>query len=230
MSSTSRSPSPAPPPGLDIERFVRAQVGVGVWGDTYDEALHELRRGRKRGHWMWYVFPQALGLSMSGMGQQFAIHSLEEARAYLMHPTLGARLEEATEAVLKGPTKDVERLFGDSLEAQKFRSSMTLFAIAAQGSQKDLFERALGAYWDGEMDEMTLDIMDPESSEHEPDHTKDGFEDESEGSSDGLGQAADTPPKHEADQLEANDEGGSYGDYDGLGQADAGSPRRDKPV
>lgn len=191
MSSKRGSPSPRHAPRPDIERFVRAQAGVGVWGDTYDEALRQLRRGRKRGHWIWYVFPQVAGLSMSGMGQRFSIHSLDEARAYVAHPTLGARLKEATEAVLEAPTKDVEELFGGSLDAQKFRSSMTLFARAAQGPGKQLFERALAVYWDGERDEMTVDIMDPEPTQDDLKPLKANDEVDSDRQSDVEGQNAD---------------------------------------
>lgn len=200
MSSSSArrfsSSYPTPETLPEVEHFVRAQAGIGVWGETYDEALRELRQGRKRGHWIWYVFPQVVGLSMSSMGQRFSIHSLAEARAYLAHPILSVRLKEAAQAVLDAETEDIEELFGGSLDAQKFRSSMTLFAIVAEGAEKDLFGRVLGTYWDGEMDEMTMDILHYEPSQHGSDMEKNA---EGHG---GSGSSVDEEPEQE----KANDQ------------------------
>lgn len=131
----------------DLERFVRAQAGV------YDSALAELRAGEKRSHWMWFVFPQIKGLGMSEMSVRFAIYSLDEAKAYLAHPVLGARLIECVEAVLAVRGKTADEIFGypDDL---KFRSSLTLFAKAS--GDGSVFERALDQYFDGAMDDATL--------------------------------------------------------------------------
>lgn len=180
-----------------------------MWGETYEEALRELRRGRKRGHWIWYVFPQVVGLSMSSMGQRFSIHSQTEAQAYLAHPILGARLKEATQAVLDAPTEDIEELFGDSLDAQKFRSSMTLFAIVAQGSDRELYKKVLATYWDGEMDEKTVEIMRYEPSENGSDQEETDEEDDSSGSSVDEGKERGNAKTNDKDGSDGNsaDEG-----------------------
>ena len=108
----------------DLARFVAAQDG------SYERALAEIRRGRKTGHWMWFVFPQLAGLGSSAMAQRYAVRSLDEARAYLRHPVLGPRLREITAAVLAlPPDATTEAVFG-GIDAIKLRSSMTLFARA----------------------------------------------------------------------------------------------------
>jgi uncharacterized protein (DUF1810 family) len=124
----------------DLERFMRAQAGV------YDSALAELRAGRKRTHWMWFVFPQIAGLGSSPTAQQYAIRSLDEARAYLAHPVLGPRLTEAASAVLAVEGRSASDILGypDDL---KLRSSMTLFARAA--SDPGVFQQVLDRYYDG---------------------------------------------------------------------------------
>src|SRR5689334_13159806 len=106
-----------------LERFVEAQDRV------FDQALGELRAGRKRSHWMWFVFPQVAGLGMSATSRTYAIASLEEARAYLDHPVLGPRLVECAEAVLAHPERTALEVMG-SPDDVKLRSSMTLFARA----------------------------------------------------------------------------------------------------
>ncbi|WP_207283029.1 DUF1810 domain-containing protein [Pseudomonas sp. FW300-N2F2] len=106
-----------------LERFVQAQAS------TYDQALLELRRGRKEGHWMWFIFPQLRGLGVSENATYYGLRDLEEARDYLHHPLLGPRLECATRAVLDSEVA-VEKLLG-TLDAMKFASCMTLFAAAA---------------------------------------------------------------------------------------------------
>jgi uncharacterized protein (DUF1810 family) len=131
----------------DLQRFVDAQDG------DHDRALAELRAGEKRSHWMWFVFPQLAGLGRSAMAQQYAISSLDEARAYLDHPVLGARLRECTRAVLDAVPRSAEQIFG-GIDAVKLRSSMTLFARAA-GPDETLFTDVLAAYFDGAADPLT---------------------------------------------------------------------------
>jgi uncharacterized protein (DUF1810 family) len=133
---------------FDLERFVEAQAGV------YEQACAELRAGRKRSHWMWFVFPQIRGLGSSEMAVRYAISGLEEARAYLEHPILGPRLRECAGVVVGVEGKTVEEIFGypDDL---KFHSSMTLFAKAEEGG--GVFRGALEKYFGGEMDRGTLE-------------------------------------------------------------------------
>ena len=132
----------------DLERFVTAQDD----GGTYDAALAELRAGRKRSHWMWFVFPQIAGLGLSATSQRYAISGLEEARAYLAHPVLGPRLREVAAVVAGLPGHDAAAVFG-SVDAQKLRSSMTLFARAAPG--EPVFRQVLDRYFAGAEDEAT---------------------------------------------------------------------------
>jgi uncharacterized protein (DUF1810 family) len=133
----------------DLSRFVSAQAAV------YPEALAELKEGRKRTHWMWFVFPQIAGLGVSPTARRYAIRSLDEARAYLAHPVLGPRLEECARAVLGVDGKTAEDIFGypDDL---KLRSSMTLFARAA--NDPGVFQAVLDRYYDGP-DSKTLDLL-----------------------------------------------------------------------
>ena len=131
---------------LDAQRFVDAQAPV------IDRVRAELRAGRKRTHWMWFVFPQIAGLGNSAMAVRYAIGSLDEARAYLAHPILGPRLRECTQLVLAVQDRTIDAIFGhpDNL---KFRSSMTLFAKAAP--EERVFADALTKHFSGEMDERT---------------------------------------------------------------------------
>ena len=131
---------------MRLERFVEAQAPV------YDQALRELRAGRKQSHWMWFVFPQIAGLGHSAMAQTYAVESLEEARAYLAHPVLGVRLRECCQAVMDAQGKSAHDIFG-SPDDLKFRSSMTLFDMAAPN---DVFRTALEKYFDGAVDPFTL--------------------------------------------------------------------------
>jgi uncharacterized protein (DUF1810 family) len=133
----------------DLSRFVSAQAAV------YPEALAELKEGRKRTHWMWFVFPQIAGLGVSPTARRYAIRSLDEARAYLAHPVLGPRLAECARAVLAVDGKTAEDIFGypDDL---KLRSSMTLFARAAD--DPGVFQAVLDRYYDGP-DPKTLDLL-----------------------------------------------------------------------
>ena len=132
--------------GFDLERFVRAQAPV------FEFALQELRRGRKTGHWMWFVFPQLAGLGRSEMSQRYAISSLEEARAYLEHPTLGPRLRACAAAVLAARAGSIEDVLG-SIDALKLRSSMTLFHRAAP--EDPIFPAVLERWYGGATDPAT---------------------------------------------------------------------------
>ncbi|KIF83148.1 DUF1810 domain-containing protein [Noviherbaspirillum autotrophicum] len=133
-----------------LQRFVDAQQPV------YATVCAELRAGRKRSHWMWFIFPQIAGLGHSAMAQRFALSSLEEARAYLAHPLLGARLRECSGIVASLEERSAEDIFGypDDL---KFRSSMTLFAQADDGAS--VFDACLRKYFGGEPDRATLDRL-----------------------------------------------------------------------
>ena len=130
----------------DLGRFVSAQEGV------YAGVLDELRRGRKVGHWIWFIFPQVAGLGYSAMSQQYAISSLDEARAYLAHPVLGARLRECAAVVLATTGRTALEIFG-SIDAMKLRSSMTLFHRAAP--DEPVFAQVLERYYDGKADDAT---------------------------------------------------------------------------
>ena len=137
------------PHGLD--RFVTAQR------DTWERALGEIRRGRKTGHWMWFVFPQLGGLGSSPMAQRYAIGSPAEARAYLDHPVLGHRLRDMAQALLDlGPDATAEGVLG-GIDALKLRSSMTLFARADPG--EPLFRAVLERFYGGVADEATARLL-----------------------------------------------------------------------
>ena len=137
---------------MDLERFVAAQDD----GGTYDAALRELRAGRKTSHWMWFVFPQLAGLGRSATAQRYALGGLAEARTYLAHPVLGARLREAAGAVAALADADPERVLGP-VDALKLRSSMTLFARAAP--EAELFGRVLEQWYAGEPDPATVRLL-----------------------------------------------------------------------
>lgn len=144
---------------FDLERFVTAQHPV------IGAVLDELTAGRKRTHWMWFVFPQARGLGSSTMAWHYGITSLDEARAYLAHPVLGPRLIQCTGLVLAARDRSLHDIFG-APDDTKFRSSMTLFALAGDG----LFTRAIGAACGGRPDQRTLDLLGREwhGGGHEP--------------------------------------------------------------
>ena len=135
---------------FDLERFVAAQEGV------YEGALRELRQGRKTGHWIWFTFPQLAGLGRSEMSRFYGIESLAEARAYLDHPVLGARLRECVGAVLATSGRTAEEIFG-SLDAMKVRSSMTLFHRAAP--EVPLFREMLDRFYAGFTDDATDTLL-----------------------------------------------------------------------
>ncbi|RBY80669.1 DUF1810 domain-containing protein [Geodermatophilus sp. TF02-6] len=136
---------------FDLERFVRAQDG-GV----YEQALSELRAGAKRGHWMWFVFPQVAGLGRSPTAQHYAISGLPEAQAHLDHPVLGPRLVESAQALLDLPGSDPVRVLGP-IDAVKLRSSMTLFERAEP--EAAVFGQVLDRYFGGERDEATVRLL-----------------------------------------------------------------------
>ena len=135
----------------NLDRFVQAQDGV------YENALSELRRGEKRTHWMWFIFPQIAGLGRSEMAQRYAITGLGEARAYLSHPLLGPRLKACTEALLAHSDKSAREIMGfpDDL---KLRSSMTLFSLAA-AEEDSSFHRVLARFFPEGPDEQTVERL-----------------------------------------------------------------------
>lgn len=121
---------------------------------VYEQALSEIRDGEKRGHWMWFIFPQVAGLGRSPMAKKFALHGLKDAQAYCAHEVLGDRLYEATEAMMDwAGTVSARSLLGE-VDAMKFRSSMTLFELACDDNSP--FAEALEAFYDGERDDETL--------------------------------------------------------------------------
>lgn len=133
-----------------LQRFLDAQA------HSYALALEELCRGRKTGHWMWYVFPQLQGLGMSPTSQLYAIHDLDEAREYLRHPTLGTRLRACVDILLALPNPDAEAIFGFP-DALKLRSCLTLFEQAAGESAS--FGLALDVLYGGQRDQRTLTLL-----------------------------------------------------------------------
>ena len=137
---------------FDLQRFVDAQDS----GGTYDAVLAELRAGAKRGHWMWFVLPQLAGLGRSATAQHYAISGLAEARAYLAHPVLGPRLRECAAALAELDTADPVAVLG-GVDAQKLRSSMTLFAAAAP--DEPVFTRVLDHYFGGAEDPGTTRLL-----------------------------------------------------------------------
>jgi uncharacterized protein (DUF1810 family) len=134
----------------DLSRFVDAQQ------DVYDTAVSELRGGRKQSHWMWFVFPQIAGLGHSAMSQKYAIGSLDEARAYLAHPVLGPRLVECARVLTELAGTSAREVFGP-VDAQKLRSSMTLFARAAPDEPH--FANVLTQYFGGAEDPATVERL-----------------------------------------------------------------------
>jgi uncharacterized protein (DUF1810 family) len=138
-----------------LQQFVAAQDAV------YQDVLEELAAGKKRSHWIWFVFPQLRGLGRSTMSHNFGIMSLDEARRYLAHNVLGPRLRECTQLVLKATAKDITSILGYPDDV-KFRSCMTLFAAAAP--DEPLFEAALARYFNGHKDQATLKLLAAERS------------------------------------------------------------------
>ncbi len=139
----------------DLDRFVEEQERVIA------SVLSDLKQGRKRGHWMWFIFPQLRGLGHSETSRYFGIASLQEAVAYLRHSILGPRLVSCTELVNAVNGRSAEDIFGD-IDAMKFRSCMTLFAQAAPDNQ--VFTIALNKYFGGESDSLTIDYLRQQKS------------------------------------------------------------------
>jgi len=134
----------------NLGRFAPAQDPV------YGRVRAELAAGEKRSHWMWFIFPQLKGLGSSATARNFALGSLDEARAYLAHPLLGARLRECTTLVIGLRDRTAEEIFGYP-DHMKFHSSMTLFALGATSeADRDLFRQALARYFGGEEDPLTV--------------------------------------------------------------------------
>ncbi len=136
---------------FDLQRFVDAQE------ESIDSVFEELRAGRKVGHWMWYVFPQVMGLGNSPAAVRYAIRTIDEAQAYLAHDVLGPRLVKCTRLVIDCGTSDVDLIFGcpDNL---KFRSSMTLFDQASE-ARDNVFANALARFFDERADRLTLEFL-----------------------------------------------------------------------
>lgn len=134
---------------MNLERFVKAQEG------SYEIALNEIKKGRKESHWMWYIFPQIKGLGHSSTAQYYAIQGRAEGEAYLAHPVLSKHLLEISEELLKIESDDASLVFGfpDDL---KLKSSMTLFSLI---SKKTVFKRVLDKFFDGEIDERTVELL-----------------------------------------------------------------------
>ena len=139
----------------NLARFLDAQAPV------YERVLDELRAGRKRSHWIWFIFPQVAGLGQSEMSEWYAIASLDEAQAYLAHSVLGARLRECSESVLAVQDRSIHEIFG-SPDDMKFRSCMTLFNRAVPAEQA--FEQCLQKYFNDEEDSQTLRFLNAGSS------------------------------------------------------------------
>lgn len=135
---------------MSLDRYIKAQAPV------YAQALAELKRGEKQSHWMWYIFPQIAGLGRSSMSQTYAIQSLDEAREYLAHPVLGARMRECCQVLLALEGKTAHEIFR-SPDDLKFRSCLTLFAQAAP--DESLFDDLLVKYFDSKEDPATLELL-----------------------------------------------------------------------
>ena len=136
----------------DLERFVQAQESM------YELALREIRNGKKQTHWMWFIFPQMRGLGQSYMSHFYGINDLDEARRYLAHPVLSARLIEISEAMLAVEDKPATAILGP-IDARKLLSSMTLFDVAS-GEENNVFSRVLAKYYGGECDLVTLLLLE----------------------------------------------------------------------
>jgi len=141
----------------DLERFVQAQ------DEVYAQALAEIKSGRKRSHWMWFIFPQFEGLGSSSTSRRYSIKNLAEARAYLAHRVLGPRLVECTEAALLVQGLSAVQIFG-SPDDMKLRSSATLFALVS--SERSVFHRLIDKYFEGKHDDRTLRVIANEHDSH----------------------------------------------------------------
>ena len=136
-----------------LDRFVEAQEKM------YPIALKELKAGKKRSHWMWYIFPQLRGLGTSSMAHTYGISGLDEAKAYLEHPVLSRRIYELCGVLLEHKDKSASEIFGD-IDEMKLKSSMTLFALVSEDGS--IFHQVLGCFFNSKMDELTLKILQRE--------------------------------------------------------------------
>ncbi len=152
---------PTPDP-FDLDRFVAAQDA----GGSYHHAVAELRNGRKASHWMWYVFPQIAGLGQSPTSKLYAISSIDEASAYLVHPVLGARLRECAEILSGLSGRTAEQIFG-GIDAMKLRSAMTLFRHA--DPDEPLFRQVLDQYFGAVSDPATERLLSQAAGTARPD-------------------------------------------------------------
>ena len=133
-----------------LDRFVQAQTLM------YSVTLKEMQNGKKRSHWMWYMFPQLRGLGTSTMAHMYGILGLGEAKAYLAHPVLSGRLYELCCELLKHKDKTALEIFGD-IDEMKLKSSMTLFALTTE--DYTIFDEVLECFFNGEMDEVTVNLI-----------------------------------------------------------------------
>ena len=134
---------------ISLERFIKAQ------NNTYSTAINEIKNGRKRTHWMWFMFPQLKELGMSSISRYYGICGIDEAKAYLEHPVLSERLYELCGVLLSHKNKSAYEIFGD-IDALKLKSSMTLFALVS--NDNSIFHQVLDFYYNGERDELTLKL------------------------------------------------------------------------
>ena len=135
---------------FDSIKFISAQT------HTYEKALEEIKRGKKRTHWMWFIFPQLRGLGTSDMAQTYGIADLDEAKAYLTHDVLGTRLIEISTELLNLEENDPEVIFGD-IDAMKLQSSMTLFSLISE--ENSVFHKVLQKFFEGQRDTKTLELL-----------------------------------------------------------------------
>lgn len=133
---------------IPLQRFLDAQK------DYYYTALREMRKGVKGTHWIWFIFPQIKGLGQSSDAKLYGITDLDEAKAYLEHPVLGARLREITAEVLKHSDSSINTIMGGGIDVKKFKSSMTLFDVV---SPNDIFDKALKTFYEGKRDNLTIE-------------------------------------------------------------------------
>ena len=147
-------------PNYNLQRFINAQDEYG----SFKRALEEMKRGRKTGHWIWYVFPQLAGFGHSPMSKLYAISNIEEAKQYLENQTLYERLKEITNAVLSHRGGDIVRIMGSHIDALKLRSSMTLFWCAsrqlnAEQQGDPIFYEVIKTFYGGTFDEKTVAML-----------------------------------------------------------------------
>jgi uncharacterized protein (DUF1810 family) len=135
----------------DLKRFIEAQV------NSYEQALAEIKSGRKRSHWMWYIFPQYKGLGFSETSQYYSIQNLEEANNFLNHPILGTRLKQISNQLLQLNENNANNVFG-SPDDIKLKSSMTLFSVVEK-SEENIFKKVLDKFFNGETDNKTLTLI-----------------------------------------------------------------------